>query len=468
MLTRNTRPFQNSVLGALLIKPSLFIEVSNLLHPSMFDSDLQAIAGKIWEIKDKGQGYTVSIIADEVNDRKKVTELLQYAKDGYNFMPDYADRISKGWLTNEYFRISEDAQRKLLEGEDYFKVMSEVEAERGIIEGMIYKEETLFDAVKAANQMVEDMLSPGLSGIDTGFTDLNGWTGGFRPGKLVIIAARPGIGKTTIALQYLTAACNAGKRCAFFSFEMSQQELLFELALQQTGLQKKDFINRQVTDMDKEAIFEAHAKIYEWPMYLIDFQKCAPIVQQVIDKARRLKEAEGLDAVFIDYMQLLSAYGSYQSRTYELGAASKLLKLLSQELQIPVMVLAQINRSSELRGGSKRPQVSDIKDSGQIEQDADLIELLYRSEKYGMEEDETGQSLKGIMESIIAKNRFLGSIGEGVLYRQWKDGKYHMIKKNAFGELERLEDSEPEETTVYNPVINGSFVNHEDNTEIPF
>jgi replicative DNA helicase len=460
---RNTRDFQNSVLGALLVKPSLFIEVSNILHPRMFDDDLQLIASKIWEIKDKGQSFTISIIIDETNDREKVTELTQYARDGYKFMADYGDRIAKGWLTNEYFRISEEAQAKLINGEDYFKVMAEVEAERDLVEGMIYKEETLFDAVKAANQMVEDMLSPGLSGIDTGFTDLNGWTGGFRPGKLVIVAARPGVGKTTIALQYLTAACKAGKRCAFFSFEMSQQELLFELALQQTGLKKVDFIKRQVTDMDKEEIFEAHANIYEWPLYLIDFSKCAPVVQQVIDKARRLKEAEGLDAIFIDYMQLLTSYGSYQSRAYELGAASTLLKLLSQELQLPVIVLAQINRSSDNNPG-KRPQISNIKDSGQLEQDADLIEILHRPEKYGIEEDAQGQSLKGILESIIAKNRFLGSIGEGLLFRQWKEGKYHMVKQNAFGEIERLDDKIEE--PVYDPVINGQTVNDID--EIPF
>lgn len=464
---RNTRDLQNSVLGALLLKPSLFVEVSNLLHPSMFDEKVKPIAEAIWGIKEKGQGYTIAIISDETNNRKLVNEVVQ--KANFPHIQEHAHRISKGWLTNQYLEIIQGATRKLFEGQDYYKVVSEAEAQREMYEGMIHVEETLYDAVKAANQMIEDMLSPGLSGIDTGFADLNAWTGGFRPGKLIIVAARSGFGKTTVALQYLTTACKMGKRCAFFSMEMTEHELLFEIALQETGQRKIDYINKQVNDYDKESVFEKNAEIFSWPIHLIDMQRCPPIIQQILDKARRLNEMEKLDMIFVDYLQLLSSYGSFSSRAYELGNVSKLLKMLSIELQIPIIALAQINRDAEKRGGDKRPYPVDIKDSDQILQDADLIELLYRPEKYNILEDEHSTSLKGIMESIIAKNRFLGTIGEGPLYRQWKDGKYHMIKKNVFGELERLEDKEkglPEFEKLEPIQITGIKVNTE--TEVPF
>lgn len=463
-LTRNTRDFQNSILGALLVKPSLFVEVSNVLHPKMFDSEIQDVAEKIWEIKQRGEGYTISIVADEINNREKVTELIQYAQDGYGFMADYADRVAKGWLSNEYIRISEDARNKILTGEDYFKVMSQAEAERNLNEGMVYREYTLINAVKQANQMVIDMATRKLSGIDTGYSDLNAWTGGFRPGNYIIVAARPGFGKTTQGLHYAATACKAGKRVAYFSFEMTEAQLLLELSLRELGIRKKDVVQGHITKDQQEEIFEMNATIYEWPLKLMDYNRIGgSFIQQLIDKARRLHEAEGLDFIILDYIQLLNSYGDWGgSRVYELGDVSKKLALLAKELVLPVLALAQISRKVEDRGGSKRPKVGDIRDSGQLEQDADIIELLYRPEKYDINENEHGQSLTGVMESIIAKNRLLGSDGEGSLFRQWHEGKYEMITKNSVGELELIET----ETTNYNPVIEANKLN--DDEDLPF
>lgn len=237
-----------------------------------------------------------------------------------------------------------------------------------------------------------------LTGLPTGFTLLDEYTSGLQGGDLIIIAGRPSMGKTTLALNIAeNAALGAGKSAAVFSMEMSVEQLAFRMVASLGRVDQSHLRNGRFGDDDWPRIHGAIQQMAEAPIYIDDTPSMTPT--EVRARARRLQRERGLDLIVIDYLQLMRVAGSAENRATEISEISRSLKGLARELRVPVIALSQLNRSVESRT-DKKPVMSDLRESGAIEQDADLILFIYRDEVYNHDSPR-----KGIADINVAKQR---------------------------------------------------------------
>jgi replicative DNA helicase len=236
----------------------------------------------------------------------------------------------------------------------------------------------------------------------TPITKLSVATGGWHPSDLIIIAARPGMGKTSFVLSDAECATNIGEDVAIFSGEMSALQLGLRLVCSSANITQDDIRKGRVSDQNLE-LARKHLKELKEKGYFID-DTPGITIEELSAKARVLKERHDVQRIYIDYLQLMgsSVRGNRESQVSDI---SRGLKKLAKELNVPVIALSQLSRAVEIRGGSKRPQLSDLRESGAIEQDADLVAFLYRPEYYQILEDEEGNNLRNVGEIILAKNR---------------------------------------------------------------
>ncbi|HUD71732.1 MAG TPA: replicative DNA helicase [Dongiaceae bacterium] len=238
-----------------------------------------------------------------------------------------------------------------------------------------------------------------VTGLPTGFPTLNEMTSGLQPSDLIVLAARPGMGKTSFALNIAQHAATAtGKRVGVFSLEMSREQLFLRLL---TGQARVDAHRLRTGRLGREEwtrLTQAFGELAAVPIWIDDTAGTG--VLEMRAKSRRLKMEQGLDLLVIDYLQLMRSRGRFENRNQEITEISRSLKELAKELQIPIMALSQLSRAPEQRGGDRRPQLSDLRESGAIEQDADLVMFIYREEIYKPTEENRGRA-----QIIIAKQR---------------------------------------------------------------
>ena len=237
----------------------------------------------------------------------------------------------------------------------------------------------------------------GLTGVNTGFIELNNITNGLQKSELILLAARPAMGKTALALNIAQNAARREKSVAVFSLEMSKSQLGMRLLSATSGVEAKKLNSGNLTDSETREVLNAVGFIGELPLYVDDTAGLS--VAGLRMKARQFKQEHGLDLIVVDYLQLMQSTVR-DNRVQEISEISRGLKLLARELDVPVLALSQLNRGVEMRA-DKRPLLSDLRDSGSLEQDADIVMFLYRDEYYNRE-DETNAN---IAELIIAKNR---------------------------------------------------------------
>ncbi|WP_396897431.1 replicative DNA helicase [Nesterenkonia ebinurensis] len=238
-----------------------------------------------------------------------------------------------------------------------------------------------------------------LTGIPTGFRDLDDLTHGFHGGQLVVIAARPAMGKSVLALDFArSASVRHGMTTAFFSLEMGKVELTMRLLAAESAVHFSDLRKgSSLQDEHWEKMARAMDNLEQAPLYIDDAPNLS--LMEIRAKCRRLKQRENLKLIIVDYLQLLMSGKRVESRQQEVSEFSRTLKLLAKELDVPIIALSQLNRGSEQRP-DKRPQVSDLRESGAIEQDADMVMLLHRPEVYDKETERAGEA-----DIIVAKNR---------------------------------------------------------------
>ena len=244
-----------------------------------------------------------------------------------------------------------------------------------------------------------------VTGVASGFADLDDLTSGFQPSDLIIVAARPSMGKTAFTLniaQY--AAIEKNNKVAFFSLEMSKESLVQRMLTSEARIDAQKLRKGMLRDDDFPRLARAAGILTHAPIWIDD--TAGITLLEMRSKARRLKADQGLDMVIVDYLQLMQGPANSESRQQEVSQISRGLKALAKELAIPVIALSQLSRAPEQRAGdSKRPQLSDLRESGAIEQDADLIMFIYRPEVYEGPVDKDGNSLEGRAEIIIGKQR---------------------------------------------------------------
>jgi len=239
-------------------------------------------------------------------------------------------------------------------------------------------------------------------GISTGFVKLDEMTGGLRGGELFILAARPAMGKTALALNIAQhVACNAKdpRTVAVFSLEMSKESLLTRLVCSVGRVNQQKFRSGFLAADERRQLQGALGQIMDAPLFLDD--TAAANLMDIHSKLRKLKQQYGLGLVVIDYLQLMSSRGRVENRNQEVSALSRGLKLLSKEMDVPIIALSQLSRATEARQGDHRPQLSDLRESGSIEQNADMVAFVFREEYYKRDRED----LRGQAELILAKQR---------------------------------------------------------------
>jgi replicative DNA helicase len=242
----------------------------------------------------------------------------------------------------------------------------------------------------------------GITGLQTGHTEIDKLGGGRQKGHLIVVAGRPAMGKTAYALCQARNMAVNGSSVLFVSLEMGAVEMMQRILSMESEVYLTRFRNGEITESQWRFISDAANTIRETKLRIVDDLHTLTAIRT---EARKMKESVGLDAIFIDYIQLVSNSVSGRSRENEVSEISRSLKLMARSLDVPVIALSQLSRAVETRAG-KRPMLSDLRESGSIEQDADIVEFLFRPEYYGIESTEDGESTHGMAEVIVAKNRF--------------------------------------------------------------
>jgi replicative DNA helicase len=356
----------------------------------------------------------------------------------------HARIISQKYIQRELIRVSSTIIEKAFdEKTDVFDLLDE--AETGLFEvaeGNIRKSfETMKTVVKKAMDYIDKARAndSGVSGIPSGFADLDKITGGWQRSDMIVLAARPGMGKTAFVLTMArNVAVDKGIPCAVFSLEMSSVQLVQRLISAETEISSDKFRRGTLEDYEYQQLHDRIGKLSKAPLFIDDTPGLN--VFELRAKCRRMKQKHGIEIVVIDYLQLMSAGSSGSgvgNREQEISSISRSIKSIAKELDIPVIALSQLSRMVETRGGDKRPMLSDLRESGAIEQDADLVSFIYRPEYYGFTEHEEGLDTSGLAEFIIAKHRHgaLGTIHLKFIARLAKFADYNAFSDNGFDSL---------------------------------
>lgn len=253
----------------------------------------------------------------------------------------------------------------------------------------------------------------GMAGVPSGFPRLDNLTGGWQESELIVVGSRPSMGKTSFALsgaQHAVADLENPVNTIIFSLEMSGPKVAERLIASRARVDAHKARTSEIDEEDERRLSEAAGELHDSPLHIDDTPGLS--VEEIADKCRRLQEKSGIGLVVVDYLQLLQPAGRNltsstprENRERELGDMTRALKALSKELDVPIIVLSQLNREVENRGGDMRPRLTDLRGSGSIEQDADVVAFIYRAERYGITVDERGNSTEGIAEIIVAKQR---------------------------------------------------------------
>ncbi|MEZ4854073.1 replicative DNA helicase [Flavobacterium sp.] len=430
---------EEAVLGAMMIDKKGVDEVIDILQPDAFYKDAHKyIFEAIVELFNDTQPIDLLTVSAQL---KKNAKLDLAGGDFY--LIQLTQKISSSAHIEFHSRIilQKYIQRSLIkisteiiddafdETTDVFDLLDKAESKLyEVTQGNIKRSsETAQSLVIQAKKRIEEIAKKeGLSGIPTGFHELDKLTSGWQPSDLIIVAARPGMGKTALTLSMArNIAIDFQQPVAFFSLEMSSVQLITRLISSETGLSSEKLRTGKLEKHEWEQLSIKVKDLEKAPLFIDDTPSLS--IFDLRAKARRLASQYGIKLIIIDYLQLMTAGGNSKgggNREQEISTISRNLKALAKELNIPVIALSQLSRAVETRGSSKRPLLSDLRESGAIEQDADIVSFIYRPEYYKIDEwdDEERTPTQGQAEFIVAKHRngglenirlkFIGSLGK--------------------------------------------------------
>jgi replicative DNA helicase len=416
---------EEAVLGAVMLEKDAVLSVIDILKAESFYKDThQKIYKAIIDLSTQEKAIDILTVTEELRKSKTLEEVggplyitqLTSKVASAAHLEFHARIIQQKYIQRELIRVSTDIQKKAYdESMDVDDLLDQAESNLfDIAEGNIKRETAKLNVLVAeAIQQIEEAAKreDHLSGIPSGFTKLDRLTSGWQKSDLVIIAARPSMGKTAFVLSMARNIAVEHKRAvAFFSLEMASVQLVNRMIVSETELPSDRIRNGRLEEYEWKQLDYKIKSLVEAPIYIDDTPAIS--IFELRAKCRRLKVQHQIELVVVDYLQLMTGTGDNRgSREQEVSTISRALKSMAKELNVPVIALSQLNRSVELRSGNKRPQLSDLRESGAIEQDADLVIFIHRPEKYDIYEDEQGNSLVGIADIILSKHRN-GPIGD--------------------------------------------------------
>jgi len=412
---------EEAVLGALMLEKDALTSVVDILTAESFYKDShKVIYQAILDLFNASEPIDLLTVTNQLRKNGKleiaggayfITELTSKVSSAAN-IEYHARIITEQSMKREMIHIASEIQRDAYEETtDVFELLDKMEQSLfEISENNIRKNYS--DMRSIMREAITELESKkgqkdGLTGVPSGFTALDRVTSGWQKSDLVIIAARPAMGKTAFVLSVLrNAAVDHNRPVAIFSLEMSSIQLVNRLISSEAELDSEKIKKGNLADYEWEQLIHKTNKLSSAPLFVDDTPALS--ILELRAKCRRLKAQSDIQMIVVDYLQLMSGDskgGMGGNREQEISSISRALKKIAKELSVPVIALSQLSRAVETRGGDKRPQLSDLRESGAIEQDADIVMFLYRPEYYGITETEDGHSTAGLGEVIIAKHR---------------------------------------------------------------
>lgn len=405
---------ERSVLGAILIDNATFNVVAAVLQPDAFYRDAhRRIFERMADLSERSQPIDFITLKEELARAGELDEV-----GGPAYLAALTDGVPRSTNAEYYAQIVKEKatlRALIFSANKILATAYEAEQEADLI--LDEAESSIFavadDRVKVGFVPMKTLVSESfpkieklfthkshITGVATGFADIDRKTRGLQPGDMVIVAARPSMGKTSLVLNICQHVATHGGVAGFFSLEMSKESLFMRMLASEARIDMHRLMGGQIGQREYGQITEALESLSEAQLFIDDTAGIS--VLEMRAKARRLKAEHGLSLLAIDYVQLMTGRGRFENRTLELASISRSLKGLAKELGVPIIVLSQLSRASEARS-DKRPQLSDLRESGALEQDADVVALIFREEMYKLG-DEPSES-DGIAEIIIAKQR---------------------------------------------------------------
>ncbi|WP_206611053.1 replicative DNA helicase [Mariniphaga sediminis] len=454
---------EEAVLGALMLERDAYVTVADIIDTSSFyKEEHQKIFEAIKELSSNEKPVDLLMVTQELKDREQldivggpgyITQLTRRVASAAH-LEFHARIIAQKFIQRELIRVSSEIQAKSYDDTldvddliDFSESSLFQVAERNIKKETVPIKPVLNEAILQIEKARQQ--KDGLSGVPSGFTAIDRITSGWQRTDLVIIAARPSMGKTAFVLSMArNMAVEHNRATAIFSLEMSSIQLVNRLIAAETELGNDKLKTGRLENYEWEHLNRKISSLEKAPIFIDDTPALS--IFEFRAKCRRLKMQHDIQVVIVDYLQLMTAGSDNRgSREQEVSTISRSLKAIAKELNIPILALSQLNRSVESREG-KRPQLSDLRESGAIEQDADIVTFIHRPEYFGITEDDSGNSLLGVAEIIIAK------------HRNGATGDVHLAFKK---ELAKFSDMETNFSEGFNAQTFSSKMNEDDDAE---
>ena len=405
---------ERSVLGAILIDNDTFNVAAAVVTPQSFFRDAhRRIFARMVDLSERSQPIDLVTLNEELERAGDLEEV-----GGPAYIASLLDGVPRSTNVEYYAQIVKEkatlralifSANKILSNayeadQEADLILDEAEsaifsvAEDRIKSGFVPMRELVKESFPKIEKLFEHKTY--ITGVPTGFDDLDRKTRGLQPGDLVIVAARPSMGKTSLVLNICQHVATRGGVAGFFSLEMSKEQLFMRMLASEAKIDTYRLLSGQIGQREYGQITHALETLSEAQLFIDDTAGIG--VLEMRAKARRLQAEHGLQLLAIDYVQLMTGRGRFENRTLELASISRSLKGLAKELRVPIVLLSQLSRAPEARS-DKRPQLSDLRESGAIEQDADVVVLIFREEMYKVG-DEPSES-DGVAELIVAKHR---------------------------------------------------------------
>ena len=481
------KDLEEAVLGALMLEKDAYTVICDILKPeSFYEPANQKVYEAIQQLGAAQQPIDMLTVVerlrhnntlDEVGGPVFISELTSKVASGAH-VEYHARIVAQKYLARELISFASQIESKAFdESNDVDDLLQEAEGRLfEISQRNVKKDVTQIDPViSQAIQQIESAANrtSGLSGLESGYHDLDKLTSGWQRSDLIIIAARPAMGKTAFVLSMAkNMAISYNIPVAIFSLEMSNLQLVNRLISNTCELESEKIKSGRLTQMEWDQLMSRIKHLYSAPLYIDDTPSLS--VFELRTKARRLVREHNVQFIIIDYLQLMNASGmKFGSREQEVSMISRNLKQLAKELNIPIVALSQLNRSVESRTDGKRPQLSDLRESGAIEQDADIVCFIHRPEYYlRSDTDANGNDIRGLAEFIVAKHRS-GSVDDIKLRFKAKYARFEnwgedtmMTQQATVGS--RLNNPDNEIGSVSLSGGNADFLTSSDDAPTPF
>lgn len=426
---------EQSTLGSMLLEKEAIYKGAEILRPEDFYREAHRVIFEVVvHLANKGEPVDLITVSEELKQRGMLDKVggVAYLTQLVNFVPTaanvehYANIVAEKSLLRSIISVATNIVKMGYEGTEEVDVILD-RAEKEIFEisqkrnvkGFVSLRSILVETFERIEKLYES--KGGVTGLPTGYPDLDRMTAGLQPSDLIILAARPSMGKTTFALNLAShAAVEVKVPVVIFSLEMSKEQLALKLLCSEAGVDNQRIRTGTLRDDDWPKLSHALGRLSDAMLFIDDTPGISAL--EIRAKARRIKSEHGLGLIIIDYLQLMQSRSKSENRQQEVSEISRSLKALARELDVPVIALSQLSRAVEQRA-DKKPTLADLRESGSLEQDADIVGFLYREDYYNPETDR-----KNITELIIAKQRN-GPVGTVDFFFQKEFSKFQSLAR---------------------------------------